>query len=122
MEEFYENPQIRSYAIIGRRQIGKSALINEFIKNKDSFKIEFLESNLDKNLELMGRVMSSVIGAKKEYRSSMDFLWDLADYIKGRKVVVVFDEFPNIVKCDESFAAQTQYFIDMQLDDSKLII
>ena len=122
LEEFYENPQIRSYAIIGRRQIGKSALINEFIKNKDSFKIEFLESNLDKNLELMGRVMSSVIGAKKEYRSSMDFLWDLADYIKGRKVVVVFDEFPNIVKCDESFAAQTQYFIDMQLDDSKLII
>ena len=122
LEEFYNNPQIKAYAIIGRRQIGKSALIDEFIKDKENFKIEFLDSNLDKNLELMGRVMSSVTGIKKEYDSTMDFLWDLAEYIKGHKVVVVFDEFPYIVKCDESFAAQTQYFIDMQLDDSKLII
>ncbi len=122
LEEFYNDPNIKAYAIIGRRQIGKSALIDEFIKDKKSIKIEFLDSSLSKNLELMGRVMSSVTGSKKEYESSMDFMWDLADYIKGQYMAVVFDEFPYMVKCDESFAALTQYFIDVQLGDSKLII
>ncbi len=66
--------------------------------------------------------MSYVTKAPKAYESAMDFMWDLAEYIKGRKVVVVFDEFPYMAKCDESFAALTQYFVDMQLGDSKLII
>lgn len=64
LEEFYENPQIKTYTVIGRRQIGKSALIDEFIKDKENFKIEFLDTNLDKNLELMGRAMSSVTGTR----------------------------------------------------------
>jgi hypothetical protein len=68
LEEFYENPQIKTYAVIGRRQIGKSALIDEFIKDKENFKIEFLDTNLDKNLELMGRAMSSVTGTRHASR------------------------------------------------------
>lgn len=64
LEKFYENPQIKTYTVIGRRQIGKSALIDEFIKDKENFKIEFLDTNLDKNLELMGRAMSSVTGTR----------------------------------------------------------
>ena len=122
LQEFYDGSFVKAYSIIGRRQIGKTSLIDEFVKDKDHVKFEFLKSSLDKNLQMIGLTMSSLTGVRKEYNSSLEFLWDLAEYIKGKKIVVVFDEFPYMVECDESFPASVQHFIDVQLGDSKLIV
>ena len=122
LEDFRRNGFKKACAVIGRRQIGKSSLIDEFIKDKDHFKIEFAKTSRDTNLRLMSRTMTQFTGEEKDYSNPMDFLWDLAGCIKGRSIIVVFDEFPYMVDCDKEFAALTQYFIDMQLGDSKLII
>ena len=66
--------------------------------------------------------IAAITRTRKARESAMDFMRDLAEYIKGRKVVVVFGEFPYMVKRDESFEALAQYFIDMQPGGSKLII
>lgn len=122
LDEFYNNSQRKACAVIGRRQIGKSSLIKEFIKDKENFIIEFIDGSLEVNLLLMSNIMSHYTGVRKEYKTSFDFVWDLAEYIKGKKAIIIFDEFPYIVSCDPSFAGITQHLIDMQLGDSKLII
>jgi len=108
--------------VIGRRQIGKSSLIDEFIRNKEHFKIEFADTSLDTNLGIMSRSMTAASGKTVRYSTSLDFFWDLADLIKGHKMIVVFDEFPYMLECDMEFAALTQHFVDTLIGDSKLIL
>ena len=113
LDEFYNNSQRKACAVIGRRQIGKSSLIKEFIKDKENFIIEFIDGSLEVNLLLMSNIMSHYTGVRKEYKTSFDFVWDLAEYVKGKKAIIVFDEFPYMVGCDASFAGITQHFIDI---------
>ena len=122
LADFYKDPYRKVCAVIGRRQIGKSSLIDESIKDREHFKVEFAKTSLDTNLMIMGRTMSDALGETREYESSLDFLWDLARFIEGRQTIVVFDEFPYMVECDSEFAALTQHFVDTQLGESKLII
>ena len=122
LEDFCSGTGRKVCAVIGRRQIGKSSLIDEFLRGRDHIKFEFAKSILDVNLRIVSRVMSETTGTPKQYNDPMDFLWDLADHIKGKRTIVVFDEFTYMADCCEEFPALTQYFVDMQLGDSKLII
>ena len=122
LNRFCDYPYRKACAVFGIRHTGKSALIKEFIKDREHIVFGFVDSTTEVNLRMAGRVMSQRTGTEKEYRTSFDFVWDLADYIKGKKMIIVFDEFPHMLKCDDSFAGIVKHFIDMQLGDSKLIM
>ena len=122
LDQFYNTSTFKCCSIMGRRRIGKTELIKKFVEDKDFFYIEFLNSTLENNLRLISRKMKEYTGIEREYKDTMEFLWDLAKAIEGRKTVVAFDEFPYILEKDDSFAALTQYFIDEQIGESKLII
>ena len=122
LEEFYKGSKYKACSILGRRRIGKTTLIEEFTRDKDHWDIQFLDSTLDMNLELLGITMSKYVGKKVRYDSTMDFFQDLAEYIKERKTIIVFDEFPYMVNCDKTFPSLTQYFVDKQIGKSKLIL
>ena len=122
LEEFYNGTKYKACSILGRRRIGKTTLIDEFVKDKDCLRIQFLDSTFDANMELLNMTMGEYLEREVRYSNTLEFFSDLAEYINGRKVVIVFDEFPYMIDCDETFPSVTQHFIDRQMGDSKLII
>ena len=122
LKEFYEGTKYNTCSILGRRRIGKTTLIDEFVKDKESWRIQFLDSTFESNMELINATMSGYLGRNVNYKTTLEFFAGLAEYIKDRKVVIVFDEFPFMINCDKTFPSVTQHFIDTQIGKSKLII
>jgi len=121
LSEFYGGNE-KALSIFGRRRVGKTRLIEEFVSDKPSLYIQFLNSSLDANLQHLGRLMSKFMGRDVSYQNTEDFFWDLSEKASQDKIVIVFDEFPYMVECDGAFASRTQNFIDHQIGCSKLIL
>ncbi len=51
LNELYHSNRFQFPVIYGRRRVGKTALINEFIKDKDAIFFTGIESNAKQNLE-----------------------------------------------------------------------
>ena len=59
----FNDPKLRSCAVIGRRRIGKTALIKEFIEDRDAIYIQFIRSTPEMNLLKVASVMSEWMGS-----------------------------------------------------------
>ena len=59
----FNDPKLRSCAVIGRRRIGKTALIKEFIEDRDAIYIQFIRSTPEMNLLKIASVISEWMGS-----------------------------------------------------------
>ena len=55
MDKLYKSGKFEFAVIYGRRRVGKTALINQFIKDKKSIYFMGIESNAKQNLENLDR-------------------------------------------------------------------
>lgn len=120
--DMINDPKIRSCAIIGRRRIGKTALIKELIKDMDAIYIQFIKSSSEVNLLKIASVMSDYHGKETYYKNPMEFFKDLSTITKKKRIVIVFDEYPYMSDKDGAFSSITQDFIDNYIHDSFLIL
>ena len=61
LEKLYHQNSFQFVVIYGRRRIGKTTLINEFIKGKKAVFYPSIDSNIKQNLELFSNsVLSSL--------------------------------------------------------------
>ena len=58
LEDIYKKYGLRFVIITGRRRIGKSRLIKEFIKNKNHLRVQFEKRNQRYNLKRMNQAIS----------------------------------------------------------------
>lgn len=121
LDDTYKVRKFKCCAIIGRRRIGKSALIEKFVEDKDNIYFEFLEGLPEINLRYMENVIGRYKGVKVSYRDFMDAFDDLSAIAKEKKVTIVFDEFTYAMSYN-AFPALTKNLIDRGLGDSYLII
>ncbi len=110
--------------LYGRRRVGKTTLLKEFIKQKPSiyflvtlenFNIvlkrlqnivaDFLQDSFLKNLELKD------IKQLFEYLSQKDF---------EQKLIIIIDEFQYLTKLDDSIPSQFQYIVDELLKNKNI--
>ncbi len=104
-ENFAKNGN-RILVVYGYRGVGKTALVNEFCKDKES--IYYCAGVCSEKEQL--RMM------KEELLPGQDGASTYSDIFKGfdgatNKRVLVFDEFQNIVKYSESFMQQLMVFL-----------
>ncbi len=118
--------EIFEFAVIyGRRRIGKTALINEFIKDKDAIYFTGVESNESQNLENLSRSIleySTGIAANtrfSSFQSALEYIFELS---KSKRIVLVIDEYPYVARASKSLASTLQYLIDHNKDKSKLFL
>ena len=112
--------------IYGRRRVGKTTLIKEFLKNKTAFyylATEELESQSMKRLaNVIARTTKNTLLQKIEFSEWLDLFQLIADYKPEEKKVLVIDEFPYLVRTNSAFPSILQNAWDEFLKDSNVML
>ena len=112
--------------IYGRRRVGKTALIKEFLKNKSAFyylATEELESQSMKRLaNVIARTTKNTLLQKIEFTDWLDLFQLIADYKPEEKKVLVIDEFLYLVRTNSAFPSILQNAWDEFLKDSNVML
>lgn len=112
--------------IYGRRRVGKTTLIKEFLKNKTAFyylATEELESQSMKRLaNVIARTTKNTLLQKIEFTDWLDLFQLIADYKPEEKKVLVIDEFTYLVRTNSAFPSILQNAWDEFLKDSNVML
>lgn len=112
--------------IYGRRRVGKTTLIKEFLKNKTAFyylATEELEIQSMKRLaNVIARTTKNTLLQKIEFTDWLDLFQLIADYKPEEKKVLVIDEFPYLVRTNSAFPSILQNAWDEFLKDSNVML
>jgi len=121
----YKSDKFEFVVIYGRRRVGKTALINQFIQNKNAIYFMGVESNEKQNLENFSKNIiehSSGISADTSFlslQSALEYVFQLAE---KERLILVIDEYPYIARASGSLASTLQLLIDKYKDASKLML
>lgn len=125
LENQYKSGKFEFTVIYGRRRVGKTAIINEFVKNKDVIYFTGVESNAKQNLEnlsqsIMSYMVDLPVGSEfPSFQSALEFVFAKA---REKRIVFVIDEYPYVAKASKSLASTLQLLIDKYKDISKIFL
>ena len=112
--------------IYGRRRVGKTTLIKEFLKNKTAFYFlatEEIESQSMKRLAgVVARTTKNRLLQNATFTDWLDLFQVIADYEPEKKKVFVIDEFPYLVKTNSAFPSILQNAWDEVLKDKNVML
>ena len=97
LKEFYEKDGIGMTVIYGRRRIGKSTLITEFVKDKKTIFYTATKVGKNRNLELFSKQVVDLLmpGVENISFHTTEAVFDFIDKnIGDEKLVLVIDELP----------------------------
>ncbi len=125
LNEFYEKDGLSMTVIYGRRRIGKSTLINEFIKDKKTIFYTATKIGKSRNLELFSKQVLDTLmpNINNIYFNSIESVFDfINNNIGNEKLILVIDEFPYWAESDESLLSILQKYIDTIWNNKNLKI
>jgi len=125
LNEFYEKDGIGMTVIYGRRRIGKSTLIAEFVKDKKTIFYTATKVGKERNLELFSEQVTKVFlpGVEGISFTAIEAVFDfIAKNLSGEKTVLVIDELPYWAEKDEGLLSILQKYIDTIWQDKNLKI
>lgn len=122
----YENGKFECVVIYGRRRVGKTALINEFCKDKPTIFFSALNTTGKENLEALSKAIMSFERPNAEsspefttYDAALDELTALS---KEQRIVFVIDEYPYLAKAKPAISAMLQHIIDHKWTESQMYL
>jgi len=121
LNEMYNSDNFELAIIYGRRRVGKTTLIREFIKEKKSIFFAASESTAEVNLASLSRA----IGGKndspiyQDYESAFSALFEMAN---DERIIFVIDEYPYLAESNKAISSLLQIAIDHNRDTSKIMI
>ena len=125
LHKLYERDKFQMVVIYGRRRVGKTTLINEFIKDKPAVFFAAQEANERLNLQMFSEKVYEFFGLPKTtgiFAGWNDALMFIADKAKTQKFILAIDEFPYIAESNRSVKSILQNIIDHELLQSKLYL
>lgn len=112
----YARGNFECVVIYGRRRVGKTALINEFCREKKTVFFSALNASAQENLASLSK---SVFEAEHPgeyhapvYHSFDDVLEAVTRLAEKERLVFVIDEYPYLAKADPSISSRLQHIID----------
>lgn len=112
--------------IYGRRRIGKTTLIKQFIKSKTAFYFlatkEVESQSMKRFAGVIARTTGNSVMQKAAFSDWLDLFQAVADYKPNEKKVLVIDELPYLVKVNDSFPSILQNAWDEILKDSNVML
>ena len=118
LNDLYAEDRFHFIPITGRRRVGKTRLIEEFIKDKDAVMFRAVPGNENINLSIFNELVS---GDTEPLRLDR-ILWRAEERSKGRRLIVVIDEYPNLVEGSKHNSGLINNFIEAVKDSSKLFL
>lgn len=125
LNRLYTSDKFEFAVIYGRRRVGKTALINQFISDKKAIYFMGVESNAKQNLENFSKnIMEFGTGIQTEmafvsFQAAFEYVFKLAE---KNRLILVIDEYPYVARSSKSLASTLQLLIDKYRDRSKLML
>lgn len=125
LNKLYEKDTFEFMVIYGRRRVGKTTLINKFIKDKKAIFYPGIDSNEKQNLELFSNSIMSVATGKdtnivfKDFNDAFNYVYQMA---QEERIVLVIDEYPYLANCYSGISSLLASFIDHKFINSKLYL
>lgn len=125
LNDRFIGPRSEFFIIYGRRRVGKSELINEFIRQNTGLRIQVREGSRKYQLEQFAEAFSEFFDdpfiGKNGFTS-----WDsVFEYLASRltnRFILAIDEFPYLVKEDRSILSILQYHWDIRLRETRIFL
>lgn len=115
LQKIYSMPGFQMTVIYGRRRVGKSTLIKQFIAGKQAVYFTATKSGITSNIERWGKEVITAIAPEMEgmsFAGTESLLSFLGKKCANNRVVVVIDEIPYLAEADSSFLSILQSYID----------
>ena len=125
LESLYVSNKFEFAVIYGRRRVGKTALINKFIDQKNAIYFMGVESNAKQNLENFSKsIIEYSSGIETEtsflsFQAALEYVFKLAE---KERIILAIDEYPYVARSSKSLASTLQMLIDKYKDSSKLML
>ena len=125
LNNLYTSDKFEFAVIYGRRRVGKTALINEFIGDKKSIYFMGVESNAKQNLENFSKSIieynSGIVAdtSFQSFQSALEYVFELS---RNERIILVIDEYPYVARSSKSLASTLQMLIDKYKDISKVML
>lgn len=126
MNKRYERGQFECVIIYGRRRVGKTALINEFCREKKTIYFSALKASAQENLEALSKAIWLCKNPESTnaptYQTYADALAEITGMAKDDRIVFVIDEYPYLAKSEKSISSRLQHIIDHAWQNTKLYL
>jgi len=125
LNKLYEEDKFQLVVMYGRRRIGKTTLISEFISDKPAIYFSAQEVNDALNLSQFSRKVYNffnvpeTVGAFSGWTSAFEFL---AEKARESRFILAFDEFPYAEAAERSLKSILQTAIDHEFKDTGLFM
>ena len=110
--------------IYGRRRIGKSTLIAEFIKDKRAIYYMATKVGTARNTELLAKETLRILAPALKnisFGTIEDLLSFIGESASDEKIVFVIDEFPYWAEKDDSILSILQKFADKEWAEKNIL-
>ena len=125
LNNLYKSNKFEFAVIYGRRRIGKTTLINEFVKDKNNIYFTGIEGNEKENLENLSKSIYENINKShinSIFRNFEDALTAIFEESKNKRIVLIIDEYPYLASSYKAISSILQLLIDKYKESSKLFL
>ena len=125
LDKMYKSDKFEFVVIYGRRRVGKTALINQFIGDKKSIYFMGVESNEKQNLENFSKsIIEFSSGIQTEttfasFQAALEYVFKMAE---NERIILAMDEYPYVARSSKSLPSTLQLMIDKYKDTSNLML
>ena len=122
-EEFANLQSGKMFVVYGRRRVGKTELIRQFIKSITENKMYFYVDLVEKQglLDSLSKSVQEQLNETRKFADFNDFL-DFIDSKSDNRFVLVIDEFQRFLEISPQFITQLQNRWDQKLKNKKLML
>ena len=125
LQKAYDSDKFEYVVIYGRRRVGKTSLLNEFVKKNPGIFLSCVEQNDELNRKMFTDAVCSYFGYPSslkfsDWSSAFDFFDSLMEKENsGRKFLLILDEYPYAAKANPSLSSILQNRIDQVWQENK---
>jgi len=122
LNERWKNRNFEFIVLYGRRRIGKTEIIKQFIKDKSHLYFLCDKKGTEENIRRFKREVAKYLGEPEIATNDLEEIFEyLVNRVKKR-IAIVFDEFSYLVEKDSAIPSVFQRAIDNVLQNSNVFL
>jgi len=119
LNERYNSDRYEMMPIYGRRRVGKTTLLKEFVRDKNGVYFSATRGNIHDNINRLG---SRILGIDSKVEMSLDeVLVEVRKRSMNERYLLIIDEYPNLIRKSPEINDILQEFLD-EMGESKLFL